>query len=190
MWPPYEKKCEGSDCLISEKGNQICQTMWVEYKMVCMTSEEFHLGETVKPLDNRIAEYLRGPCHPQSYSDNPFLRYCSHSCTGSSQRPRAQIDRKNLADTVGRKTLEVRHQQPLTNKKKDKKHATSLISLYKCTRNCREWWRPRDVRSQLLPADLNKYSRHPPFSAKPYCSNHRPQSFQWKPALRCVNCCF
>ncbi|VDP40567.1 unnamed protein product [Heligmosomoides polygyrus] len=130
---PYENLCDRMNCIICEGENQICQMRGVVYKVVCLSCDEFYIGETAGPLRKRIEEHLRALRSPQSYPDNPFSKHRTFRHTQDPQpQLRVSILHKNVSDTVERKikeALEIQRWRPPINKREEMKMAMSLITL-------------------------------------------------------------
>lgn len=50
---PYQSQYERSDYLICEE-NQICQMMYVVYRVVCAACDKFYMGEIARLLGKRM----------------------------------------------------------------------------------------------------------------------------------------
>ncbi|VDP17795.1 unnamed protein product [Heligmosomoides polygyrus] len=119
--------------MICEGDNSVCEMKCVVYKVVCVSCEEFYIGETARPLWKRMDEHVRALRNPQSYPDNPFSKH--HTLKHTREPPpqlRFSIFHKNLADPVERKikeALEIKHWEPPINNREEMKYAMSLITL-------------------------------------------------------------
>lgn len=86
------------NCIICEGEQQMRAVM---YEVVCLSYDEFYIGQKSRPLRKRTGEDLKALHSPQSYPDNPFSQPLTIRHTRDIQpQLRISILHKSLSDTV------------------------------------------------------------------------------------------
>ncbi|EYC18887.1 hypothetical protein Y032_0026g1428 [Ancylostoma ceylanicum] len=128
----YESVCVREHCSICTE-TQICGLKNTVYEVKCMACFETYIGETSRPLFERIDEHRRALTQPASYTRNAFSRH--RTLRHTMERPPkldVSVLHRNMRDPLERKireALEIRRRTPAINSKEEMAAAMQLISI-------------------------------------------------------------
>ncbi|EYB99268.1 hypothetical protein Y032_0123g1109 [Ancylostoma ceylanicum] len=70
----YESRCDAEDCLYCSD-HKICHLRGTVYMITCSNCGQRYIGETGRPLRERLNEHRRALTSPQSYPTNSFSKH-------------------------------------------------------------------------------------------------------------------
>lgn len=127
----YDQACEKNDCLIcSCNFSGSCKKTGCVYKIICECGMSY-IGETGRPLHERIDEHIRALNNPscKSYVDAPLARH--RVVAHRSGQPRIEVQVLHTStSTIKRKIIEamwIRSEQPALNMKAEMEDAIKLL---------------------------------------------------------------
>ena len=133
---PYDRPvCTLTKCIVcplitSDKYD--CRIKGVVYRVKCELCNEFYVGETARPIHDRMLEHRRAAINPTSasYQNNAFATHYQEVHQGTIPVLSLEILKSNLSNTIQRKISEadfIQHLKPTLNNKKECESALSFL---------------------------------------------------------------
>ncbi|EYC11329.1 hypothetical protein Y032_0051g2148 [Ancylostoma ceylanicum] len=127
----YESRCDIEDCQYCTD-RKICHLRGTVYMITCSTCGQRYIGETGRPLRERLNEHRRALTSPQSYPTNSFSR---HRTAVHTREPPPLLEvtvlHRHLEHPVERKIMEAREikrHRPEINSRDELAETITLIA--------------------------------------------------------------
>ncbi|EYB94347.1 hypothetical protein Y032_0172g339 [Ancylostoma ceylanicum] len=127
----YESRCDIEDCQYCTD-RKICHLRGTVYMITCSTCGQRYIGETGRPLRERLNEHRRALTSPQSYPANSFSR---HRTAVHTREPPPLLEvtvlHRHLEHPVERKIMEAREikrHRPEINSRDELAETITLIA--------------------------------------------------------------
>ena len=123
-------KCIVCPLITSDKYD--CRIKGVVYRVKCELCQEFYVGETARPIHDRMLEHRRAAINPTStsYQNNAFATHYKETHEGSTPILSLEILKSNLSRTIQRKISEadfIQQLKPTLNNKKECESALGFL---------------------------------------------------------------